>query len=205
MDEDRPEVELHEEEEHRAQLRVIEGAFGNEPSDRETEPVELTTADITEAEKVEFIQLIRQGFNRQEAANALGYYARPWRALTSPESRYYDEAFADAYADAKGSPEAKLHYLERLREETDRRALLDSDRLLEKLMLIHDPDWVPLRQKDVNVNIHAYIQQHFKDLPTDLLKQLLDALDRQSAGEIVEGDFKELPPAGDKGGDRDAS
>jgi hypothetical protein len=63
-------------------------------------------------------------------------------------------------------------------------------------MLVHDPDWVPLRQKDVNVNIHAYIQQHFKDLPTDLLEQLLAALDREAAGEIVEGEVNELPPGG---------
>jgi hypothetical protein len=143
--------------------------------------------------------------NRQEAAEALGYKARPWRAITSPESRYYDEPFANAYADAKGSPEAKLNFLERLREETTRRALMDSDRLLEKLMLVHDPDWVPLRQKDVNVNIHAVIQQHFKDLPTELLQQVLDALDAQEAQkEIVEGEFHELP-AGGSGVDDDAS
>lgn len=191
MDEDRPEIELHEEAERRERLNVIVGGFGEEPDDKDTEPVELTAADITEAEKVEFLQLTRQGFNRQEAAFALGYMARPWRAITSPASPFYDEEFANAYAEAKGSPEAQLNFVERLREETTRRALLDSDRLLEKLMLVHDPEWVPLRQKDVNVNIHAYIQQHFKDLPTDLLKQLLEALDK-SSGEIVEGEVLEL-------------
>ena len=159
---------------------------------------ELVASDITEAEKAQFLQLVRQGYNRQEAAKVLGYKARPWRAVCSPSSPHYDEDFAIAYADAVGSPEAKHYFLERLREETQRRALLDSDRLLEKLMLVHDPDWVPLRQKDVNVNIHAYIQQHFKDLPTDLLEQLLAALDAQ-AGEIVEGEINELPPGGNDG------
>jgi hypothetical protein len=157
---------------------------------------ELAVSDITEAEKAQFLQLVRQGHDRQEAAKILGYKARPWRAVCSPSSPHYDEDFANAYAEAIGSPEAKLYFIERLREETLRRALTDSDRLLEKLMLVHDPDWVPLRQKDVNVNIHAYIQQHFKDLPTDLLEQLLAALDREAAGEIVEGEVNELPPGG---------
>lgn len=166
----------------------------------DVEVVDRTAAEITEAEKVEFLHLVRQGLNRQEAASVLGYKARPWRAITSPESRFYDEEFANAYADAKGSPEAKLNFIERLREETTRRALLDSDRLLEKLMLVHDPDWIPLRQKDVNVNIHAVIQQHFKDLPTELLEQLLAALD-QAAGqeEIVEGEYAELTSGGNDG------
>lgn len=158
---------------------------------------ELSASDITEAEKVEFVQLVRQGLNRQEAAKALGYRARPWRAITMPSSPFYDEDFANEYADAIGSPGAKLFFVERLREETTRRALNDSDRLLEKLMLVHDPEWVPLRQKDVNVNIHAYIQQHFKGLPTDLLEELLAALDRQ-ADEIVEGEAHELPRGKDQ-------
>ena len=161
-----------------------------------TEDRELTAADITEAEKVQFLELVRQGHNRQEAGKVLGYKARPWRAICSPSSPHYDEDFANAYADAIGSPEAKFHFIERLREETTRRALTDSDRLLEKLMLVHDPDWVPLRQKDVNVNIHAYIQQHFKDLPTELLEQLLAALEGQE--EIVEGEVHELPPGGNE-------
>jgi hypothetical protein len=159
-----------------------------------------SAADITVAEKVEFIQLSRQGYNRQEAAKALGYRARPWRAITSPSSPFYDEEFANSYADVKGSPEAKLNFLERLREETTRRAMLDSDRLLEKMMLVHDPDWVPLRQKDVNVNIHAVIQQHFKDLPTPLLEQLLAALDEaEGPREIEEGEFVELTAGGNDG------
>lgn len=162
---------------------------------------ELVASDITEGEKVHFLQLTRQGLNRQEAAKILGYKARPWRAITSPSSPHYDEDFANAYADAVGSPEAKMYFVERLREETMRRAMLDSDRLLEKMMLVHDPDWDKLRAKDVNVNIHAYIQQHFKDLPTELLEQLLAALDAQAAGEIVEGEGHELPPAVEDGQD----
>ena len=178
-------------EEHGDELAILPGA-----DLAPYEEAELTAADITEAEKVEFLQLVRQGLNRQEAAKALGYpVARPWRALTSPKSPYFDEDFANRYAEAIGSPEAKLHMLERLREETMRRGLLDSDRLLEKMMLVHDPDWQVLRQKDVNVNVHAVIQQHLKDIPTDLLEQLLAALDGGKP-EIVEAEFRELTAGG---------
>lgn len=183
-------------------LKVVQFPIDEVQNEDDVGEIELTANDITEAEKVEFLQFTRQGMNRQEAARALGYKARPWRAITSPSSPFYDEEFANAYADAKGSPEAKLHFLERLREETTRRALMDSDRLLEKLMLVHDPDWVPLRQKDVNVNIHAYIQQHFKDLPTELLEQLLAALEAGEKAEIVEGEAHEIT-AGGTDGDED--
>lgn len=171
----------------------------------EVEESELTASDITPAQKAEFLQLSRQGFNRQEAAGALGYKARVWRGICSPESRHYDEEFANAYAEVRGSPEAKLNFIERLRDETHRRAMLDSDRLLEKLMLVHDPDWVPLRQKDVNVNIHAVIQQHFKDLPTELLEQLLAALDKADGDpQLIENaeyhELAQLPPGGTNGG-----
>lgn len=169
--------------------------------DEDGNQVELTVADITAAEKVEFLQLIRQGLDRQEAAGVLGYTARPWRALCSPESRFFDEDFANAFADVRGTPEAKLNFLERLRAETTRRGLTDSDRLLEKLMMVHDPEWAVLRQKDVNVNIHAIIQQRFKDLPTELLEQVLAALDAAAEQETIEdADFLELP-AGGNGGD----
>lgn len=163
---------------------------------RTEEEQELSAADISEQEKVQFLQLARQGYNRQEAAEALGYRARPWRAITSPASPFYDEEFTNAYAEVRGSPEAKLNFLERLREETTRRGLMDSDRLLEKLMMVHDPDWAVLRQKDVSVDINVVLQQRFKDLPTPLLKQLLDALDQTEQGEIVEGEFAELPLGG---------
>src|SRR5262245_49155459 len=48
--------------------------------DRE-KPPPPSTADITPAQKYEFLQLTRQGLNRQEAANQLGYTARAWRAV----------------------------------------------------------------------------------------------------------------------------
>lgn len=183
----------HLADDERADLVVL--TFPDRKGEEEEPTFEKTAGDITAQEKVEFLQLIRQGFDRQEVAEHLGYRARPWRAICSPASPNYDESFANAYAEAKGSPEARLNYLERLRSETTRRALLDSDRLLEKLMLVHDPEWAVLREKNLSVNIHAILEQRFKDLPTDLLRQLYDALGDDNE-EIVEGDYRELPPAG---------
>lgn len=187
-----------------ADLRVVDedelGAEVEAPYDEDEE--EKTTADITEAEKVEFLQLVRQGLNRMEAARVLGYKARCWRAVCSPHSQFYDEDFSKHYAEAIGSFEYAEHRLERLRAETQRRALNDSDRLLEKMMMVHDPEWAVLRQKDVNVSVNVLIQQVFKTLPTEKLEQLLAWLEEGNDPDTLDpADFAipvpALPPAVD--------
>jgi hypothetical protein len=142
---------------------------------------ELSVADITEAEKYEFLQLIYQGYNRQEAAKSLGYKARCWRSLCSPRSLFYDEDFANAYADAAHSPENQSNFLERLRAETTRRALTDSDQLLTKMMMVHDPEWSVLRQKDVRIDVHAVLEQRLGMLSAEQLRQLLAWMDEGKA------------------------
>jgi hypothetical protein len=167
-----------------------------ERSDFEDAARERQVSEITEAEKVEFLQLIRQGLDRQEAANALDYKGRHFRAICSPQSPYYDEDFARAYGEAIGSLEHEQHRLERLRAEGFRRAMTDSDRLLEKYLMVYDPDWAVLRQKDVNVNVHAIIQQRLKVLPTDLLEQVLAALDKaelEQVEQVEDAEFRALP------------
>lgn len=156
---------------------------------------ERTTSDITEQEKVLFLQNIYQGLNRKEAAYALGYRGKHFRALCSPSSPHYDEDFKIAYDEALGSFEHAESYLERLRAEADRRALLDSDRLLEKLLMVHDPKWSVLRERksEQNVNIAVLVQQQLKELPTARLQQILDLIEES---EVVDGEFAELPPAG---------
>jgi hypothetical protein len=157
---------------------------------------ERTVADITEAEKVEFLQGIRQGLDRQEAARMLKYRGRHFRALCSAKSRFYDEEFARAYGEAIGSLEHEQFRLERLRAEGFRRAMTDSDALLVKFLMVYDPDWQKLREKDVNVNVHAVIENYFRSLPSEKLQQILTWYDEQS--EIVEGQVLELPQvAGD--------
>lgn len=150
-----------------------------------------TVADITEAEKVEFLQRIRTGLDRSEAAKGLGYKGRHFRALCSPQSPFYDEEFARDYGEAIGSLEHEQHRLERLRNEGFRRAMLDSDRLLEKYLMVYDPDWQKLREKDVNVNVHAVIENYFRSLPTEKLQQVLAWLE-EDQGQISEAEFMEI-------------
>lgn len=153
---------------------------------------ERTVADITEAEKVEFLQGIRHGLDRQESARTLGYKARCFRALCSPQSHFYDEEFARSYGEAIGSLEHEQFRLERLRSEAFRRAMTDSDKLLEKLLMVYDPEWQKLRERDVNVNVHTVIENYFRSLPSDKLQQILDWYE-ESQGEIVDGQVLELP------------
>lgn len=162
----------------------------------QTEEQERTVADITEAEKVEFLQNIRIGLNRQEAAKALGYHGKHFRSLTSPKSPFYDEEFARTYGEAIGSLEHEQYRLERLREEGFRRAMTDSDRLLEKHLMVYDPNWAVLRQKDYSVNVTAIIEQRLKMLPTDLLERVLAALENDSDMPIEAAEYFELT-AGD--------
>ena len=161
----------------------------------QVEERERKTADITPEEKREFLQLIRQGHDRREAAKILGYRARPWRAVTSPTSPYYDEDFTQAYGEAVRSPEYQINYTDRLREEVHRRAMTDSDRLLEKLAMVHLPEWQILRQKEVNVSVSVLVERVFKGLPKERLEQILEWLDEQP--ETIElAEVAELPAGG---------
>jgi hypothetical protein len=156
----------------------------------ETEvPPEKAVADITEADKYEFLQNIRIGLDRSEAAKKLGFNGRHFRALCSTLSPFYDEEFARSYGEATGSVEHHQFRLERLREEGFRRAMLDSDRLLEKFLMVYDPDFAILRKQDINVNVNALIQQRLKVLPTPLIEQILAALE---SGETIDADILEL-------------
>ncbi len=161
--------------------------------------------DITEAEKYEFIHLTRQGLDRKEAAAVLGYKARPWRSLTSPLSPFYDEEFTNAYGEAKSSPEASMNYQDRLRERINEFAMAGEVRLLEKLGMIHLPEWRVLRERDTNVNVRVVFQQALKDLPLELLERVLEELDKGgSMGDVIDAEITELPRAGTNGAEGDS-
>lgn len=169
---------------------------GDEFYDADGEKIpEKGVSDITAADKYEFIQLTSQGYDRSEAALVLGYKARPWRSLTSQMSPFYDEEFTRAYYDAKGTPEANLNYIERVREMVNHRAMTDSDRLLEKIALVHLPEWQVLRQRDVNINVRAVFEAQLKELPTELLDKIIEALETGHVIDAEPADFDELPPA----------
>jgi hypothetical protein len=175
-------------------MEAVESTFPPKHPEYRTEledvAAERTVSEITEADKCVFLEHIRHGLNRQEAANTLDFKARHFRALCSPQSRFYDEDFARSYAEAIGSLEFAEGRLERLRAEGFRRAMLDSDRLLIKLLEVYDPDWEKLRQKDVNVNVNVLIERVFDKLSTEQLEQLQRWLDEGHS--IEDADFVEL-------------
>lgn len=148
--------------------------------------------DIKETDKYEFLQLMRQGLNRARAAEVLGFYGRHFRAICSPLSPFYDEEFAASYGEVRGSLEHAEGRLERLQAEAERRALAGSDRLLEKLLMVHDPDWKKLRENNtqVEVNVRHFIETHFKSLNAVQIQELIDALDR---GEEIPVDAEYTP------------
>lgn len=172
----------------------------SEALDIPEEMPERGVADITEAEKYEFLHLTRQGLDRKEAAQVLGYKARPWRSLTSPLSPFYDEDFTNAYGEAKGSPEASMNYQDRLRERINEFAMAGEVRLLEKLGMIHLPEWRVLRERESNVNVRVVFQQYLKDLPTELLERVLAEIEKGgSVEDVIDAEISELPPAGSNG------
>lgn len=169
-----------------------------EATEMEDSAAERTVAEIEETDKFQFLQMVRQGMNRQQAANALDFKGRHFRSLCSPQSPYYDEDFAREYGEAVGSLEHAEGRLEMLRSEGIRRAMIDSDRLLEKFLMVYDPDWAVLRQKDVNISLEVVVQRYFKNLPTEKLEQILQWLDEnEGGGQIVEGEISELPGGND--------
>ena len=167
--------------------------------DEPEEPPQRSAADITEAEKYQFLQLRRQGYDRREAALVLGYRARPWRALTSLKSPFYDEEFAKSDLEATNSLEAKLNLVDQIREEVKRRAFAGSERLLEKMAMVYVPEWAVLRQKNVEVNVRAILEQKLPQIPTELLQKVIAAIDAGETiedAEILELLDDELPPGG---------
>lgn len=143
------------------------------------------TAEMME----QYLDAVREGFNPQEAAEQAGQTATQFRAIRSPKSKYYDEDFAAQFREAYKSTEYEESRLERIRCEILRRALRDSDRLLEKLAVVYDPDWAFMRHKSVEItgSLDTFVQQHFGHLSSAQLQQIV---------EWAEGPKELQPPSG---------
>ncbi len=110
---------------------------------------------IDEDMKDRFLDLIADGYSRPEAAQALGASPRQFRSMCNPKSHRYDEEFARQYeALTEKGGEHDTAALERLRSATWERALRNSDRMLEKLNVIHDPDWAVHKPQAMQINFN---------------------------------------------------
>jgi hypothetical protein len=129
----------------------------------------------TDEDKRDFLELYRRGLQRPEAASELGYTGSQFRALCNPNGANYDSVFARQYNEIEESGEHKENFIERLRQAGIKRAIDDSDRLLEKYSLIYDPDWSVLQTQkiDISANIESVMHNHFKHLNAEQIRQII--------------------------------
>lgn len=143
---------------------------------------------ISEQMKAEFLELVKAGFNRQEATHQINkdfgstFTARNWRALCSPQAISYDKEFAGAYEEAMEGKEHSQARLERLRAAAHERAMRDSDRLLEKLLIVYDPDWAVFRSQRLEIegNLEVFAN-YLKGLSPETLARVREELESKRA------------------------
>lgn len=142
----------------------------------------------TDEAKRDFLELYRQGYQRPEAAKELGYTGSQFRALCKQGAPNYDPVFARQFNEITESGEHLENFIERLRAAGVKRAVADSDRLLEKYSLIYDPDWDVLRTQkiDVTTNIEALLQAHFNSLNAEQLRQIISWVKENDEANIID-------------------
>jgi hypothetical protein len=163
--------------------RVTIPLFGNVMQERYARAVNGTA--ISDDQKREFLELVRSGDLRPIAAQKVGSTGSRFRALCNPDSFHYDEKFAEDYRQIMESGEHQENRLEALRAASDQRAITESDRLLEKLLLIHDPQWEFMRSQKVEVNasLESFVHEHLGSLSSSQIRQLMQWV-QEGKGEI---------------------
>lgn len=142
-----------------------------------TLPGVLYAYELTQDNKATFIELIRAGHKPDAAAKEIGSTGTQFRRLRNPDGEHYDPDHAAQFHQAINSEEHHAAFLERIRSAVWNRAEAGSDRMLEKLSLIYDPDWEPLRNPNLNVNVNmvARVLPYISD---DVLAAAIEAAER---------------------------
>jgi len=113
---------------------------------------------ITAEMKTEYVGLIADGLDPGSAAKEMGSTGTQFRKHRSPNSQWYDPAFADQVAAAISSDQRRANRLERL-EEAFWKAIEDGNtRMLEKGLYAYHPDFEQLRHTNLRVSgeiVHA--------------------------------------------------
>ena len=134
---------------------------------------------ITEDLKERFLDLIAQGFTRKEAGEAVGTTGTRFRRICNERSVNYDPVFAQRYQEltAEGG-EHRANLRERLETAAIERGIASSDRLLEKALVIHSPDWEVFKpsQFQGNVNIEK-LAILLPGLSNETLNAVIDELE----------------------------
>ncbi len=136
--------------------------------------------DLSSEDKADFIQAIREGQNRQQAAEQLDSTGTQFRRLCNPSSVHFDPAFAEAYTQAITSETHEQGRLEEIRDLVWDRARKGDTKMIEKLALIYDPDWSSLRHQNFNVNVQM-VARMLPHISTAELERALAELEAEKA------------------------
>jgi len=143
-------------------LSILPGVddWDDEGQDEEPEPRRplILAHQIDDSLKSEYVALIADGLDPGSAAKELGSTGSQFRKHRSPNSQWYDPAFADQVEAAKNSDQRKANLLERLEEHVWRAIEKGDIRMLEKMLYAHHPDFEKLRHTNLRVSgeiVHA--------------------------------------------------
>ena len=137
--------------------------------------------------KEDFLQLVREGYSRYEAASELGHTATRWR-----EYIRRDDEFRLLFEEATSEGESER--VERIRTEYWRRAIEGgSDRLLANLGLAHLPEMERLLNRRTEHSVTGAIQLVATYLPAELREAAIEALEEKRRGSVEQGEILELP------------
>lgn len=144
---------------------------------------------LTDDLKERFLELIASGFTRPEAAKALEQPARRFRALCSEKSDNYDARFKVRYEIlTEPGGEQRENLRERLETAAIERGIASSDRLLEKALVIHSPDWEVFKPSQFQGNINVEkLQVLLPGLSNETLNAVINELESKA-------ELKALPP-----------
>ncbi len=141
--------------------------------------------DITAEDKADFLDLIYDGFNRKEAAEQLDSKGTQFRRLCRPGAEHYDPAFAAAYETAINSQEHIDGELDLIRGLQWKQMEKGDSVMIQKMSLIKDPAWAPLRHQNLNVNVQM-LASIFPELTRDQLEQRREALLERKQQRVIE-------------------
>jgi len=157
----------------------------------EAERKPLVLAHQIDAElKADYVALIVGGLDPGSAAKELGSTGTQFRKHRSPNSQWYDPAFADQVATALSSDARKANELEMLEEAFWKKVQDGHWPAIEKGLYAKHPDWEKMRH--TNLRVSGEIVHAAKVLLPHLSNEEIEA--RLSDIEAKEG-LRMLPPA----------
>jgi hypothetical protein len=139
-----------------------------------------------EERKARYLDALADGLTPGEAAEKVGSTSTRMRRFRNPRASRYDEGFTAAYEEIMAeNGEHREALLQRLRKAAIEEALRGNARLLEKWLMILDPEWAPFKPQNFQVQVNV---EQLKVMLPFASNETLDRMIREAEG------AKELPP-----------